>query len=494
MKINIPILIVLSAVSCSSLTSYNSQIDPAYASYRSGDTASAAEAALDLATEHDGENDSLVFTLEAGSMLRDAARYEESTIELNAAEYFIKEDFDLRATLDPKDMLETIGAYGVSSKALSYKGYVADRIMINTMKALNYIAIGDIEGAATETRRLVSAQEDGEKLYAEDSDLTRQSSAEGMSGKGATIDVLGFGQDFVDETGKPFRELFSGLYIDTRMDGFKFPFSTFVSGLVGRLAPEVGGDPQYDFDALAASNPKNSVIADEKAAIDNGDSADGWAYVIFENGVAPRKVSVEMPIPVGYMRALFSPDSNLGDYFSVSYMSLPSLTRGKLAAEDGLFLEGANGLALTTEVISDMSQVMAYEYQQTWPSMLCREITAFILKTFALEMGGDLVEGELNNQLGDSALAQEGASFLTSWMQSSASKALSQADDRNWRSLARQYEIGRFNLEGQSSITLSLVGHPANTMTVELPEGAKNVVIQVRSINPEHMTAVVSGF
>ncbi|MBC8380320.1 MAG: hypothetical protein H8E58_02250 [SAR92 clade bacterium] len=77
---------------------------------------------------------------------------------------------------------------------------------------------------------------------------------------------------------------------------------------------------------------------------------------------------------------------------------------------------------------------------------------------------------------------------------SAASSALAQADDRSWQSLAKRYEVGRFHLDGQSQITLSLAGHPETSTTINLPQGKNSVIIQVRSINPQHISAVASGF
>jgi uncharacterized protein len=490
MNKNLLLIPLLLAVSCSSLTSYNSQVKSAYGPYQAGDVDGAAENAIDLVDCYEGDAEEMLFCLEAGSMLRDAGRFEESISYLDSAEGFIKIDFDLRATLDAADIAETVAAYSVSSKALTYKGAISDRVMINTLKALDYIALGNIEDAASEARRIVSAQEKGVALYAEISGEEEQAAREGLKEHNvSSLNTQSFPGYISDSNDRSFNEMFPGLRASTSAS-YDSPFSSLVMGLIGRVSPGSLGQVNGLFAQLARDCPQNTVIADELAAVNAGNSAEGWGYVIFENGVAPRLESVEIAVPIGFFQVLFSSNPQMGDFFNTAFMSLPTITQGLLSS-DGLLVDGSDGLHTQTETVSDISDVMTFEYQQRWDGMLRRELFAFIVKTIAIETAGGALESSMQTDNEDQNAVM---SFIMSIFKSAASSALAQADDRSWQSLAKRYEVGRFHLDGQSQITLSLAGHPETSTTIDLPQGKNSVIIQVRSINPQHISAVASGF
>ena len=95
MHLNRPFVLLL-AVSCSSLTSYNDQIADAYDPYIEGDLVTASEAIEELAEEHFDGNNRVVFLLEKGTILRDAGDFKGSFQALEDAEATIKQVYDER--------------------------------------------------------------------------------------------------------------------------------------------------------------------------------------------------------------------------------------------------------------------------------------------------------------------------------------------------------------------------------------------------------------
>lgn len=106
-----------------------------------------------------GANTALA-TLERGVLLQSIEQYKDSSLNFTAAEQEL-ELLDL--SLDP---VGKIGSYIYSDSAKTYRAPPSERLALNAVNLLNYIALGDLDGAAVEARRFQVMRDylDSEKI------------------------------------------------------------------------------------------------------------------------------------------------------------------------------------------------------------------------------------------------------------------------------------------------------------------------------------------
>ena len=488
----IPFLIVLSATfSCSALTSYQSEISTPLDYYHSGNAQDAATEMSAIADDEAESNSTVIFHLEASTMLRDAGNYQASFEYLERAEQIIKSGYDERGRMMAAANQAVDGGM-LSQKGMAYTGYVHDRVMLNTYKALNMLSLNKLDDALVEARRINQAQVRGISELNYDIQESRQDSSSSLADSSLSfMDAISLDGFSTKSSSQPSSAVYSSFGRFPANQNYDNDFSTFVVGLLRRISGG-GENPEWDFKRLHDSHPDSVAIAGELAAIRAGNRADGWGYVIFENGIAPYREEVEFAIPVGYLKALFSNSSKVSDVYSLTYLSLPRIMNGVPATNAGLVLSAENGLLMNTEIMTDMTDLVEFEFEERFSSILLRELVSTVLKSIAIDAGGDVIEKAVGEGMDENEQLALGffAGILKSW----TSSALSQADDRSWRSGAARFEVARFPLEGIEGLSLALGDNPQVGAQVTIPQGCKNVVVMVRSISPDHvMTAHVVG-
>ena len=91
--------------------------------------------------------DSALAVLDRGVLLQSLQRFDASARDLSAAE----EELEL---IDiTKDPVGTLAGYVYSDTKKPYKATPTERLALNGVNLLNYLAEGDVEGAAVEARR-----------------------------------------------------------------------------------------------------------------------------------------------------------------------------------------------------------------------------------------------------------------------------------------------------------------------------------------------------
>ncbi len=109
---------LLLAISCSSSTSYNEQILPAYEAYRDGDVAAAADISSAIYSEHYDSNSRVVFALDNGTMLRDAGHFQQAFDVLEQAEATLKIGYDQRSAMNATAVGEAAASVLINQKSL----------------------------------------------------------------------------------------------------------------------------------------------------------------------------------------------------------------------------------------------------------------------------------------------------------------------------------------------------------------------------------------
>lgn len=121
-----------------------------------------ADAALETLADADvPSRDRLLLLLDRGLVAHAAGRYRESIAAFAEADALIER-------LDVVSISEQGAALVVNDRATSYRGESGERLWIRTFQMLNYLAVGEPEGAAVEARRaLVTLEEHPTTLAAD---------------------------------------------------------------------------------------------------------------------------------------------------------------------------------------------------------------------------------------------------------------------------------------------------------------------------------------
>lgn len=124
-------------------------------------------------------HDEVLMNLDKGVLSHYAGEYERSNQELSTAERKIEEYY-------AKSVTQAISAYLVNDTVVDYSGEVFEDIYTNIFMALNYIHLGDIEGAFVEIRRFDNKLRVASAMYA---DMIAQANKESDANGGQVVEV-----------------------------------------------------------------------------------------------------------------------------------------------------------------------------------------------------------------------------------------------------------------------------------------------------------------
>lgn len=440
-------LSVLAGVGCTTVHSYDDQFAAVYSTYQSGNPAAAADQATSKTYEKRfRSNDALLWSLETAKILHAAGDFAESNRYFEQAEAIVS-DFEQRADYNVRAGLSNLGALVTNASAIPYRGTYAEKILINTYKALNYLALGDLEGARVEIRRSYERQR---QAMEQNQVAIADAKARASANKVPTDSVLG----------APALQNAAGVdpAVAAAYANFSNPFTTFLSGLV-YLADEDPAKAIVDFRLLASLPLPNHFVKKEfqllEEQLDQGKSPPGpRVFAIFENGLGPRReeIRIDLVLPeIGYTGFAFPKVA-----FNPTNVQAVRLTlRGD---EEPVF----------TEQVASLDQIVATDFQTQVPAMALRTITSVISK--------EVLAKQLSDELDIAGLI----------LGSLYKVVVNKADTRTWKTLGKEFQVASFPRPESGTLRISLAGNYKNELSgrqeVQLPEG-ELVLLLVRSIN-----------
>jgi|TARA_B100000959_G_scaffold282507_1_gene349058 hypothetical protein len=427
-----------------------------------------------------GDN-AIIANLERGRILFDAGKFEKSLEAFELAETILHHDFDERAIVSVKDAAAETESLMVNQKAMPYSGFVYDRILLNTYKAMAAASAGDLERALVECRRVDETQEEAKRVF--------QKEAKGSKGSRKTLLELQRDDSFI----KKHPELRGASIPETYRD-FVNPFATLVKGVMRRIKNHPDETGEVDFRNLVAMLPGNREISAEYARIRKNESAAGTLYVIWENGLGPRRRSIEVAIQYGEIRrTTYAPSWEFSDYLDTAYLALPEFIPGRQAGTS-LWVETTDGTRPATELIADMNAVERFEYQERMPLVLMREFARVIAQeTMANEIEKSAKKKDKGKIKGDNDDTEIFWTIVAKLGALTYKSLVNQADDRCWRSLACNYQFKALPIPDNRRVRLSVKGGSGKPEIVELPDGEVLLLI-VRSVNKNHLSHHSVGF
>ncbi len=384
------------------------------------------ERALDLLNEEldvsraedqpaDLSGDQALLLLDRAMVLQQLGRYKLSAQDLNAADKAI-DLLDLkRATADE------LGRYLFSDDSGSYSAPPYEKLLINTMNLVNYLRLGELNGARVEARRLSVVQR-----YLRD----QAEPGAGLSGPGSYL--AGFAFEYSGRATEALR------YYD---EALQYGDYASLHEPVRRLAARSSYRSPRIRKLLAQAQPEEPAEQPQ----------DGELLVVVSYGRAPAKVAKRLPIGLALTHAAsHMPPSDharanrLAAQGLVTWVNYPALGRARGTGSIPDF--SVNGHAARMEPMIGID----LEARAAW-----REAEGAVIGAAITRMLTRLVAGEVTRQAaGDSPWG-----ILLSLGTQATLTAADTPDTRSWAMLPARMAFGRQRLApGTYDITLSARG------------------------------------
>lgn len=415
--------------------------------YSTGHYQQAAEFAARRGGGGYGQGTSLLWTLQRASALQAAGNHEEAIRLFDTTEAFFRV-YDEEGALSR--WLSTTGALITNDASQPYRGTLYDAIMVNSYKALGFLALGEPANARVELNRAADRQRRAVDTF---SDAIR-AEQRGLS----EPDEADMGET-LSNAHQALNEEYEQLSRWSVYPDYVNPLATWLEGLFLMTRAEAPGDFERAAQALervAGMVPDNAwVRADYRWAEDlaagrrRHSELPPTVWVLYEKGLGPVKVERRVQIPIAFRRS-----GTAAIYTGFAYPML----RYRLGVSSPLQLESGGNRAVSSELLSSMEAVISTEFSHELPRIVARSVAASVTRT--------LLQYQLRRRFGDFA------GFLGLVYQLVATRA----DTRIWSSLPREFAVARNGWTPGEPVRLTLNGE---THALELPDN-RFVMLWVR--------------
>jgi hypothetical protein len=388
--------------------------------------------AKDLPQEVKG--DKSLYLLDRSIVLQAQGDYKTSSRDLEVSDKQIEVlDLSRNAAAD-------IGKYLYSDDVGPYKAPVYEKLMINTMNMVNYLARGDLNGARIEARRLAVMQQFIER----------------SEGKGRGL--LGFGSYLAgftfEKSGKADEAL---RYYDEALASADYPSLTEP---IRRLAAQSSYRTPRLRQVLGESDTSQASAAAPA-------SDDAELLVIIGYGRVPAKIARRIPIGLAltYASLYMSPaDSSAANRLAaqglVTWVNYPELGKARLGWTDPRVSVDRRAQALDGVLAVDAEARRAWDDARG--AIVASAITRMITRIVAGEAAGAGVKSATDNPL---------VGVLVSLGTQATLTALDTPDTRSWETLPARVALARVRVPaGKHQVTMSANG-AARERSVTLEPG-----------------------
>lgn len=348
--------------------------------------------------------------LERSTFLQALEDFEDSSRGLSAAEQEL-ELLDLKS-----DPVGEIGSYIYSDSARTYKTPPSERLALNAINLLNYLARGDLEGAAVEARRFQVMRDYLASLQIE---------ATGP----ATIGTYMAGFVF-EQRGEGDRAL---RYYDEALTG-------------GTLQSLV--EPVH---RLARTNPYRGKHLESLLASSAGSrrgANDGEILVVVNAGRVPHKIPKRIPVgaAVGIAGSVLTGDIDPLRYGAGKVVVYPELVSTPSTLGSALLTVDGSPVAL--ERLVDLGRAIQREYDEAKPRIIAAALTRMAVRAATAE-GVRAAGRKEDKALGDILSIATEAILV----------ALDRPDTRSWMTLPDQVYVARVPVPpGSHQVEVSFTG------------------------------------
>jgi hypothetical protein len=389
------------------------------------------------------KGEDLLWSLQLGSLERIKQNYTQSN------DYFDKSEQMLNYFDYQNEAVDSFASIAVNENIVPYVGEEYDGIMINTYKALNFMALGENELARVEFNRALDRQRRAKEKFAKEiaklqDELDKEQANEDSHVK-ENVENPEVKQLIADK--------YPGLYNFKAYPDFVNPFTTYIAGIFFNLVGDHSKAAPLLKEAYGMVSD-NEYLAQDIAAteqvLDGKKELTNTVWVIFENGMGPVKDEFRIDIPL------------FGERDKVKYfgIALPKL-EFREQAYPNLSITAADQ-NYTTEQVADMDRVIQTEFNKDFKSILTRAIisaTSKAVAQYALEKKDD------------------SSATLASFLVAAYQFATTAADVRIWTTLPKDFQVARFAIPADRQITINPSG--GQSFQIEIPP-CKNSLIYVK--------------
>jgi len=380
--------------------------------------------------------DNALFLLDRAMVLQELNQYSLSSRDLEVSDKQI-EILDLSANAGAD-----IARYMFSDDAGPYKAPVYEKLMINTMNMMNYLARSDLNGARVEARRLAVMQK-----YTRD----KGDKARALLGPGSYLAGFVF-----EKSGKPDDAL---RYYD---EALQYGQYQSLAAPVRRLMQQSSySSPRIR--ELLSQNPEPKTPSGADAPKDD----DGELLVIVNFGRVPAKIAKRIPIGLAltYASGIISPfDQERANKLAlqglVTWVNYPELGRPRGTwGQPTFMLDGQWG---QMEGIVAVDQEAALAWDDARGAIVASAITRTLTRVVAGEGTKAVVGG------GDGSSRSIIGELLSLGVQATLT-ATDTPDTRNWSTLPARIAFGRMRVRpGTHIVNLTAAGgRKRQSVTVE---------------------------
>jgi hypothetical protein len=405
------------------------------------------------------EDDNVLLLLERATILQSLGKY-----ELAARDMMTVDDKLEYLDLTTADDVE-IAKYMYSESSETYRAPAYERLLLNTLNMVNFLAMGDLEGAKVEARRFTLM----EQFFLDEDE---SSILGGILSLGNYIGGAAFehARDYQTAARYYSRAYFYGI----RSPSFRARLIDlcYLSGYKPReLQAENGEQALKEITEAVSINPAISFDEYREKYLD------GDTLIVVQTGLVPWRKAQRVPIvqALGYTNNEHHQGFESDRQAQVNMMvasgvlesvNFPMLTTQDIPNNKSISVTVAGGDKPVSADIDVGAQVQtAYAY--ILPSLMVAAITRLVTRAVA----GEVTETAVN-----AAGGQTGLGFLAKLAIEGSMNAADTPDTRSWMTLPGRIRLVRTQLDdGQHNINV-VIGKDSDPRPVTIQENSLNIV------------------
>ncbi len=386
----------------------------------------------------------LLWALQLATVERIRKNYPKST------EFFDKAENMLKFYDEQFKGGDIIGSTVASDNVNPYRGEEYDGVMVNTYKALNFMAEGKMDLARVEFNRALDRQRRAKEKFVEE---IKKLNAELEKNQQQNA----FTKSNVENptTHQLLAQKYPNLYNFQAYPDFVNPFATYLAGVFFNLV----GDHTKAVDLLKESYgmvSDNPFIAEDlsvtEGVLGGGGRLENTVWVIFENGLGPVKEEFRIDLPL---------------FIATNQVKYVGIALPRLEFRNQAFpylLVSSDDKEYMTLPVADMDRVVQTEFSKDFGGILTRAIisaTAKAVAQYALEQQ-------------DSSYASLASSLVAAY-----SFASTAADVRIWTALPKDFQVARFPKPKNGKLKITPPG--SIPLDIDIPQ-CNNAIVYIKII------------
>ena len=480
---------------CSSLISSRYQKKAAMKHFSGGEYKKSAELIEEYVKAREGTGDELMWYLEDGTIKFIIENYPKSLKAFEKAE-LVLEEHENRATFNMRGVGAEVGAAYTNANALPYTGLFYEKIIINTFKSMNYLAMNNPDAASVEMRRARFRQKMARRKY--EVELLEEYKYEQPKYTGMKIPGLSPGKILNNRKIKEDREWIKK-HKNLDYGNVNNPIVTFFSA-IDFLAQGKPYKALFDFRILYRIDPGNPMFKKcyvsmakqlKEPLPDNLKSISTYnfpmnrkvVYVLFEDGIIPARkeklFELILPPPVGYTGIAYP----ILEYFPSNAAHLE--------------ITNKDAEKINTQLIGDFGAISAFALDKEITGIIVRAVIGAMVKeatSITLQYTAKHVASQIPGAPPGSGEAAQLIVFIAMQIYK---KMFNRADVRCWQTLPNRIQAAVFPKGKNGIFKLSVKskdGSVMNSANINVGKSDSITIVLVKSNGFDTMRLKIFDF